>query len=201
MRVGIVSDIHGQPDELERVLEHMAKMNIDRVLCAGDLVDKGPDSEGVIDLIRESCIPTVLGNHDENAVRHNALHLQSSPDETPLTEDALAFLEGLPMTRDYVWEGQRLLLAHGIPTSNQRYFWPDKTPKGFKRWARHCWTDIVVLGHTHRPMRVEWNDLLILNPGSVSCIRQRDSGTFGVLTLPEGRFEVFDHKTCECVEF
>ena len=197
MKVGIVSDIHGQPDRLERALEHMEEMNVDRILCAGDLVDKGPDSQGVIELIRECCIPCVMGNHDENAVRHNAFYLKRDAEETELDEDALAFLEELPMTREYVWEGQRLLLAHGIPTNNQRYFWPDKTPKEFKRWARHCWTDIVILGHTHRPMRVEWNDLLILNPGSISSIRGRDSGTFGLLTLPDARFEVFDLETCE----
>ena len=193
MRVGIVSDIHGQPDELERVLEHMAKINIDRVLCAGDLVGKGPDPEGVIDLIRENCIPTVLGNHDEKAI------LREGCGERELGEDALAFLQTLPVTREYVWEGQRLLLAHGIPTNNRRNFWPTGPPKEFKRWANRYWADIVILGHTHCPMRVTWQGLLILNPGSVSCIRRKDSGTFGMLTLPEGRFEVFDHKTCERV--
>ena len=33
--------------------------------------------------------------------------------------------------------------------------------------------------------------MVIVNPGSVACVRARDSGTFGVLTLPSCDFEVF----------
>lgn len=35
------------------------------ILCAGDLVGRGPGQEKVVEVIRQRNIPTVKGNHDE----------------------------------------------------------------------------------------------------------------------------------------
>lgn len=42
----------------------------DRVILAGDLVAKGPDSQGVVQFARESGAEAVLGNHDAFALAH-----------------------------------------------------------------------------------------------------------------------------------
>jgi hypothetical protein len=75
----------------------------DRVVLAGDLVAKGPDSRGVVQLVREMGALAVLGNHDDFCLdvwrrRHEAearrprRWLLDTLDDTDW-----AFLESLPL--------------------------------------------------------------------------------------------------------
>ncbi|MGK9451467.1 metallophosphoesterase [Acidithiobacillus caldus] len=61
----IVGDLHGCLRPLHALLDRVrfdtAK---DRVFSVGDLVDRGPDSEGCLELLREPWFYPVLGNHD-----------------------------------------------------------------------------------------------------------------------------------------
>lgn len=61
----IVGDLHGRRDMLDRLLQkvdfHTAT---DRLFSVGDLVNRGPDSWGCLELLRESWFYPVLGNHE-----------------------------------------------------------------------------------------------------------------------------------------
>lgn len=65
-----IGDIQGCREELERLLE---KLNIDpardEVHPVGDFVNRGPDSAGVLRVMRELEAGGVLGNHDLHALR------------------------------------------------------------------------------------------------------------------------------------
>lgn len=64
-RTILIGDIHGCLDELGDLLVACAvDWKVDRVISVGDLVAKGPDSHGVLQLVRETGIRAVLGNHD-----------------------------------------------------------------------------------------------------------------------------------------
>jgi Calcineurin-like phosphoesterase len=64
-RTIIVGDVHGCVDELQALLRQCGVVRGDRVVLAGDLVAKGPDSRGVVQLAREIGAWAVLGNHDD----------------------------------------------------------------------------------------------------------------------------------------
>ena len=60
-----VGDVQGCRQELERLLARCEfKPGVDRLHPVGDLVNKGPDSEGVVRLLMEHDAQSVLGNHD-----------------------------------------------------------------------------------------------------------------------------------------
>lgn len=64
-RTVIVGDVHGCLDELRDLLRACSvDWGADRVILVGDLVAKGPDSQGVVQLARERRLEAVLGNHD-----------------------------------------------------------------------------------------------------------------------------------------
>ena len=65
MRVGIVSDIHGNLQALDVVLEDIGRRGLDAVYCLGDLVGYAPFSNEVIERIRAAEIPTIMGNYDD----------------------------------------------------------------------------------------------------------------------------------------
>ena len=64
-RTVIVGDVHGCLDELRDLFRACSvDWGADRVILVGDLVAKGPDSQGVLQLARERRLEAVLGNHD-----------------------------------------------------------------------------------------------------------------------------------------
>lgn len=61
----LVSDLHGMRAQLMDALERVGfDVQHDRLICVGDLVDKGPDSLGTLRLLDEPWFFAVLGNHD-----------------------------------------------------------------------------------------------------------------------------------------
>lgn len=73
-RTFVVGDVHGCLTELLRLLSKAGVTSDDRLVFVGDLVAKGPDSAGVVQLARERGALAVLGNHDDYllAVREGA---------------------------------------------------------------------------------------------------------------------------------
>jgi hypothetical protein len=102
-RTIIVGDVHGCLDELQALLRQCGVVSGDRVALAGDLVAKGPDSRGVVQLVREMGALAVLGNHDDFCIdvwrrRHQAEARR--PRRwllDTLDESDWAFLESLPL--------------------------------------------------------------------------------------------------------
>jgi hypothetical protein len=64
-RTILVGDVHGCPAELERLLDRVKFDTGDRLVLVGDVVARGPDSLGVLDLIRRTGAVLVRGNHEE----------------------------------------------------------------------------------------------------------------------------------------
>jgi serine/threonine protein phosphatase 1 len=68
-----IGDIHGRLDLLERAfdaIDQRAEGAERRVICLGDLVDRGPDSRGVIEfLMRAKGARCLRGNHEDLMLR------------------------------------------------------------------------------------------------------------------------------------
>ena len=105
MQLGILSDVHGDIGALEAVLERLDDVHkVDHILCAGDLVGRGPDPNAVVTCIRERGIPTVKGNHDEWSYE--------------LSPDNAAYLKQLPIDWQDVLEDVSIFMCHGKPGNN-----------------------------------------------------------------------------------
>lgn len=79
-RIILIGDVHGCVDELRNLLDHVEyDRSTDDAIVVGDLVDRGPDSIGVISLCMERGVRALMGNHDEKHVRH-ARNLARHPD-------------------------------------------------------------------------------------------------------------------------
>ncbi len=63
----VIGDIHGRADLLEQLLAKIPKQR--RVLVAGDLCDRGPDTRRVLDLLIARDARGALGNHEEWLLR------------------------------------------------------------------------------------------------------------------------------------
>lgn len=65
MRTIIVGDVHGCAGELDALLDAVAFTSGDRLVFVGDLVARGPDSLGVLDIVRRTGAVVVRGNHEQ----------------------------------------------------------------------------------------------------------------------------------------
>ena len=52
--VWAVGDVHGYREEFEILLNKLDLTGRDMVICVGDLIDRGPDSHGVLSIVSES---------------------------------------------------------------------------------------------------------------------------------------------------
>jgi hypothetical protein len=110
-RTIVVGDVHGCLDELEALLKRCGWQRGDRLVLAGDLVAKGPDSQGVVQFAREAgaAAAAVLGNHDAHVIRVRAARHGLAPPPpkgirpvhdrvaAELTDADWAYLEALPL--------------------------------------------------------------------------------------------------------
>src|SRR5258708_31692588 len=64
MRVALISDIHGNCVALEAVLADIERAGVDQVVCLGDVAATGPQPHAVIERLRATGCPVVMGNAD-----------------------------------------------------------------------------------------------------------------------------------------
>lgn len=67
-RTILIGDVHGCAAELNDLLSKVGVTQGDRVVFVGDLVARGPDSRGVLRLVRELGASAVRGNHEERVL-------------------------------------------------------------------------------------------------------------------------------------
>ncbi|ELY90613.1 metallophosphoesterase [Natrialba hulunbeirensis JCM 10989] len=174
MKVGLISDIHGNRVALETVLADMPP--VDELLCAGDVVGYNPWPGECVDELHKRDVPTVLGNHDaavagETPFRFNGMAragVEHARDQ--LTADQRAWLEGLPTER-LECDG-RVKLVHGHPDDPQRYS-RYTYPEEFSAQLLDE-EDVLVLGHTHVQGVERFAEGIVINPGSVGQPRDGD---------------------------
>jgi hypothetical protein len=65
VRTIIIGDVHGCREELDALLDRVQFANGDRLVFVGDLVARGPDSIGVLDIARTTGAIVVRGNHEQ----------------------------------------------------------------------------------------------------------------------------------------
>jgi bis(5'-nucleosyl)-tetraphosphatase (symmetrical) len=68
-RTIVIGDVHGCVDELQDLLNLLALVSDDRIVLLGDLIDRGPDPAGVVSLAKRIGAESVIGNHEEKALR------------------------------------------------------------------------------------------------------------------------------------
>lgn len=68
MRIGVVSDPHGCLVGLKATLDWLEKEGIDKVVCAGDVANFGPQPDECISLLVERNIASVQGNCDRDVL-------------------------------------------------------------------------------------------------------------------------------------
>ncbi len=162
MRRALISDIHGNLEALDVVLEDIKGQKVEEVYCLGDIIGYGPNPRECIDLVMEHCKVCLLGNHDqgamfdpdgfnigaERAIFWTRQQLENPGDRTS-KQRRWDFLGELPRT----YREGPFLMVHGSPRNPlSEYIFPEdiynhrKMERLFQLVERYCFQ-----GHTHVP--------------------------------------------------
>ena len=79
--VTIITDIHGNLEVLETILEDIKTQDVDEMICLGDSIDISPNSKECIDLLIENNLKSVLGNHEICLLKGNDFDLSIIEEE------------------------------------------------------------------------------------------------------------------------
>ena len=157
MKIGIISDIHGNDAALQAVLRVLEHHGAQRIVCAGDVVGYGPRPSACIHTLRTSDIDCVRGNHDQYTVleRHDALRIQPEAREVirwtrdHLSAEELDWLENLPMVRHV--NGFALIHASHVVFPRWPYIVNENQAMDNFLFQR---VRLAFNGHTHVPLCV-----------------------------------------------
>lgn len=173
MYVAVISDIHANRVALEAVAAEMP--DVDAIANAGDVVGYGPWPGECLEWVREREVPTVQGNHDRAVATGRSPGFNSMAvagveyARERLTSDQREWLGALPVERT-LFDGT-MKLVHGHPDNPDHYTYPGEFgPELLEE------EDLLVMGHTHVQHYEQYEEGIVLNPGSVGQPRDGDPG-------------------------
>lgn len=192
-RIAVISDIHGNLQALEAVLEDIRSRGIGLIYCLGDLIGKGPQPAEAVDRIRECCSVVVQGNWDEFITKNSNPTLDWHRER--LGPERLHYLAALPYSHDLVLSGRRVRLFHASAKGVYHRVQPWDAIE--ERLAMFSHTDhilsegrdipdVVGYGDVHNAFVQHLNGRMLFNAGSVGNPLDLPQAAYAVL---EGRLE------------
>jgi len=169
MRIGIVSDIHGNIAGLDMALERME--SVDEVWCPGDAFNQERFSNEVVSRLREIEAHYILGNHEEILLSPAGRAAQIRPG---VDEDLLEWVRNRPLRVDREVDGLQIHMFHSTPWEpTGEYLYPHT--RTLSRLGELT-ADVAIYGHTHTQLARKIDGTLVINPGSTGFGQDPSNG-------------------------
>ncbi|WP_047374327.1 metallophosphoesterase [Exiguobacterium sp. ZOR0005] len=208
MRLAILTDIHGNVQALDAVLEQLDEQGVTDIWCLGDMIAMGPDSNEVMARLLDRGVRMITGNHDEAVLSllegrgHPASYAHTRPHHEwvarTLRPDYADALFQLPRTIEEQVGTERVYGIHyHIPIEKRQatileepfHEILEATLPNMQRLYGEYDADIVCFGH-HHPVHVfEDAAKRYVNPGALGVARD-DLARYGLLSYDENGFAI-----------
>lgn len=155
MKYLIVSDIHGSASSAKFIVDEFNKNNYDKILCLGDVLYHGPRND-----LPEGYAPKeviALLNPIADKIICVKGNCEAYVDQMVLKFEILD-------SYDFIYNNKKVHLEHG--------HFLDKYNGD---------ANIIMSGHTHVPVLEYKNDILYLNPGSITIPKENSQRGYMVL--------------------
>lgn len=210
MKIAVISDIHGNMDALNSVLEKIKQKECDKIFCLGDIALAGPEPKETIkkikELIETEDFTIIQGNTDKmlsvfsfdtyNSILNKDTVMGAAylADSQLLNEEEKKFLSKLPQQQEIELFGIKILLVHGSPRKNDENIFPNMKIEEVETIIKGTNADIIFCGHTHMPCGYQTNtNQTVVNAGSIGRpLTHKPESCFAILDINESNssFEV-----------
>ena len=157
MKLGIISDIHGNLEALEAVVGVLRDKGATRFACCGDVVGYGPDPNRCAEIVHGLGCVCVAGNHDYGVAGRipltgfNSAAIRAALWTRPLlTASNRLYLESLSLTAE---EGS-LFFVHSSPSAPEAWEYVLSVREAGREMERFA-GGLCVVGHSHQPFAAE----------------------------------------------
>jgi putative phosphoesterase len=164
MRVAALNDVHGNLPALEAVLAEVASLEVDRIVCGGDVV-AGPFPRECLDLLLDRDAVFVRGNGDREPGEWVAARLD---------EPTVEWLRELPHAVSF----GGVLYCHGSPRSDEEILTRVSPEERVRAALAGVTESVVVGGHTHVQYDRVVDGTRLVNAGSVGRPYEGRQGAF-----------------------
>ncbi|MCP4755896.1 MAG: metallophosphoesterase family protein [Proteobacteria bacterium] len=192
MKIAVLADIHGNYPALQAVAEHVERWRPDRVVVAGDIVNRGPSPVDCLEYIQERQRSqgwrVVRGNHEDYVIGFADPENSFSPIDYEIFRcshwthqqlgDDLPWLKGMPDRVDLEEPDiPSVSVVHASPAGISNGVFPFTTDDQLRRKIR---TDtkpppaLLCVAHTHYPLMRRIDETLVVNVGAVGLPFDRD---------------------------
>ena len=164
MKIAVIGDIHENTHNLILALDKIKELNAERILCLGDLMNKG-----IAEILAAFEIPvfSIWGNNDGDkvAITKTSLGVNSKLKMGFTTFEALEI------------ENRKIFLTH--------------YPLLAKPMANSGEFDVVFYGHDHKHNVDKIRNCLIVNPGEISAHKNKKA-TFALYDTETDNVEIIE---------
>lgn len=177
MKIGALSDIHGNIWALKAVLDDAKRRGVERFINLGDILYGPLKPRDTFELLQTVDAVTIQGNQDRDIYQATATRMEKNPTLAYVIDDLgsepVDWLGSLPKTRTLTDE---IFACHGSPRSDMVYLLEDvtrgfpivKAEEAIQKELDGVGSPIILCGHTHISRVVQLSSgSLVINPGSV----------------------------------
>jgi putative phosphoesterase len=181
MKIGVLSDIHGNHYALQEVLRVARIEKIEQLLLLGDFVGYYYHPDIVMEMLADWDCISVRGNHEmilsqilgnekpeaEIRKKYGSGHRLAIE---KLSNTTVQTLVTAPDQRKIEIDNVKILMCHGSPWDANFYLYPDSEREMLDR-CEDTSVDFVLVGHSHYPFVYRNKFSTLVNVGSVGQSR------------------------------
>ncbi|MBO5738852.1 metallophosphoesterase family protein [bacterium] len=211
MKIAVISDIHGNIDALNAVMDSIKEEECEKIFVLGDYAMAGPEPSKTVDWFFKNQFDEkfkiIQGNTDLMIADFSETLYQNLKEKAPIMAEALKndvqvlnqiqkdFLKKLPMQLELDIEGTKILLVHGSPRRNNEDISPDLSLVEVEKIIKNVSADVILCGHTHIPCGYQTSKKqTVVNVGSVGRpFTPEPKACYLKLTITNGNC-LFEHK-------
>ncbi len=205
--LAIIADIHGNIPALNATLADLERIQPDRVVVAGDIVNRGPQSHLAVERVAALGFNVISGNHDTWLVK--LARGEGLPDGwdttwwTPvrraveeLTPADLSWLDALPFSLSVTMPGaDPLLVVHGSPRHSREGMGRLVPDEQLAEALAGVEERTIVGAHIHYPWERWLGDQHVVVIGATGCPFNGDTNAqYGLFTWEDGVWR-YEHRS------
>ena len=156
-RYAVISDIHGNIDALNKVLNDIKSKNVDDIFCLGDIIGIGSNSKECINKLIEFNVKSVLGEHELYLLNREKEYYKLL--KKSLTEKEMDYIKDLPLfyeiniDYDGKVDNNKIVLSHYLiaDEKSKQPFEKNNLKDDVNLWIKYNESDIMyIIGHLHK---------------------------------------------------
>ena len=214
MKIAVISDIHGNMEALEAVMENITKEECSKIFVLGDYAMAGAEPAAAVEYFmcrsENPAFKMIQGNTDLMIVDYSEEIYENVKEKAPIMAEALKndteilnpvekdFLKNLPIQLETVEGGVKILLVHGSPRRNNEDILPDTPMEEVERMIENVDADVILCGHTHIPCGFQTSKKkTVVNAGSIGRpFTPEPKACYLLITVDNGEC-LFEHRFIE----